>query len=270
MADQAAPDVETPAIDRGHLFPLCLALTAGFADAFGFLRLHGLLTAHVTGNLAFMAVGIAQGSPRIIMKFLALPLFMLGVGLATVFITKVSRHRGLALAWSLLLEAALLGFCILAGRWLPSCRSADDVTGFTVGTILIMAMATQNTIMRVPLQRLPSTTAMTTNVTETAVQWTHWLIGFGRKLSPEDRLALFARARTVALTVTAFAVGGVAGGISAVRIGYAGLLAPICLLALLAARAFTLHRANEAATAYPRPAHDHIQGIPPKAANSRE
>jgi uncharacterized membrane protein YoaK (UPF0700 family) len=269
MADAQPGVTEKPAAEHGPLFPLCLALTAGFADAFGYLGLHGLLTAHVTGNLAFMAVGIAQGSPHIIMKFLALPLFMIGVGLATLFITWVSQHRTLALAFSLILEAVLFALCILAGSLLPPCRSTDDLTCFCVGTILIMAMATQNAIMRLPLQKLPSTTAMTTNVTEATVQWTHWVMGFGRKLSPEDKRALFGRAKTIGITVSAFAIGGVAGGVSAARIGYAGLLAPIGILGVLAARAVALHRQG-AAAAYPRPAPEHIQGIPPKAANKRE
>jgi uncharacterized membrane protein YoaK (UPF0700 family) len=203
------------------------------------------------------------------MKFLALPLFMIGVGLATLFITWVSQHRTLALAFSLILEAVLFALCILAGSLLPPCRSTDDLTCFCVGTILIMAMATQNAIMRLPLQKLPSTTAMTTNVTEATVQWTHWVMGFGRKLSPEDKRALFGRAKTIGITVSAFAIGGVAGGVSAARIGYAGLLAPIGILGVLAARAVALHRQG-AAAAYPRPAPEHIQGIPPKAANKRE
>jgi uncharacterized membrane protein YoaK (UPF0700 family) len=270
MADARPGVAEKPAAEQDRLFPLGLALTAGFADAFGYLGLHGLLTAHVTGNLAFMAVGIAQGSPHIIMKFLALPLFMIGVSLATLFITWISRHRALALAFSLILEAVLFGLCILAGSLLPPCRSPDDLTCFCVGTILIMAMATQNAIMRLPLQKLPSTTAMTTNVTEAAVQWTHWAIGFGRKLSPDDRHALFGRAKTIAMTVSAFALGGVGGGVTAARIGYAGLLAPICILALLATRAVALHKASAASAAYRDQAAAPIQTGPQNAANSRE
>jgi uncharacterized membrane protein YoaK (UPF0700 family) len=231
--------------DRDLVFPLALAVTAGFADAFGYLRLHGLLTAHVTGNLAFMAVGLAQGTPHIIMKFLALPLFMVGVSLATIIITWMGRHGRHALAWSLLLEAALFLCCLLAGTALPPCRSTDDLTGFCVGTILIMTMATQNAIMRLPLKKLPSTTAMTTNVTEATVQWTHWLIGFGRKLSPEDRQKLYGRARTTALTVGAFAIGGIGGGLAAVEIGYPGLLVPIGILALLVLHSLSIHRKPE-------------------------
>ena len=99
-----------------------------------------------------------------------------------------------------------------------------------------MAMATQNAINRLPLKALPSTTAMTTNVAEATVQWTRWLVGFGGTLSPEDKRALFGRAKTVGLTVLAFALGAVGGALAAVWLGYAGLIAPICILVLLASR----------------------------------
>jgi uncharacterized membrane protein YoaK (UPF0700 family) len=197
-----------------------------------------------------MAVGLARGNPHVIMKFLALPLFMVGVGLATVFITWMDRRNRHTLAWSLLLEAALLLLCMLAGLNLPACRSTDDLTGCCVGTILIMAMATQNAIMRLPLKKLPSTTAMTTNVTEATVQWTHWLMGFGRKLSPEDKQRLFGGAKRLGMTVGAFAVGGVTGGLTGERLGYPGLLAPIGILALLIARAVLIGRRQEPARGY--------------------
>jgi uncharacterized membrane protein YoaK (UPF0700 family) len=241
---------DAQAIDHGLLFPIALAATAGFSDAFGYLKLHGLLTAHVTGNLAFMAVGLARGNPHIIMKFLALPLFMAGVSLATVFITWAGRRSRFTLAWSLLLEACLLLLCLLAGATLPPCQATDDLTGCCVGTLLIMAMATQNAIMRLPLKKLPSTTAMTTNVTEATVQWTHWLLGFGRKLSPDDKRKLFGGAKRLGLTVGAFAVGGIVGGLAGVHVGYGGLAAPICGLAGLALRAVFIHRSREAAPGY--------------------
>ena len=246
MAEGAAGPGAPPAVEHDPLFPLGLALTAGFADAFGYLELHGLLTAHVTGNLAFMAVGLAQGSPHVIMKFLALPLFMAGVSLATIVITWMGRHSGRTLVWTLLMEAGLFLLCLVAGSELPPCRSTDDETGFCVGTLLLMTMALQNAIMRLPLKTLPSTTAMTTNVTEATVQWTHRLIGFGRSLSAEDKRQRFGRAKTLALTVGAFALGGIGGGVAAVHLGYVGLVAPICILALLALHSGLIDRQPEA------------------------
>ena len=247
MPEERATPPDEAAATSEHLFLFSLAATAGFADAFGYLKLHGLLTAHITGNLVFMTVGLAQGSPHIVMEFLALPLFMVGVSLGTIAITWLGRHTRLPLVWSLLLEAALLVLCLVAGRNLPPCRSTDDITGCCVGTLLIMAMALQNAIMRLLLKKLPSTTAMTTNLTEATVQWTHWVIGFGRKLSPDDKQKLFGRAKTFSATVGAFGLGGVGGGLAAVQAGYLGLTAPIGILALLALRAAVVHRQPERA-----------------------
>jgi uncharacterized membrane protein YoaK (UPF0700 family) len=264
MAEGGSGRPDPPELDQDHLFPIALALTAGFADAFGYLKLHGLLTAHVTGNLAFMAVGLAQGSPHVVMKFLALPLFMAGVSFATLFITRISDRLFSPLAFTLLLEAALIGGCLVAGSLLPPCKSTDDLTGVCVGTILIMAMATQNAIMRQLLHNLPSTTAMTTNVTEAVVQWTHWLAGFGRRLSAEDKQGLFSRARTIGMTVGAFGTGAILGGVLAVWIGYPSLVGPIILLTLLAARAIARHRQGRGAAkaAYEPQKPDVIQGVP--------
>jgi uncharacterized membrane protein YoaK (UPF0700 family) len=238
MADSgpdAAQDLaQDPAAGHGLRFALSLAVTAGFADAFGYFTLHGLLTAHVTGNLAFMAVGLAEGRPHVIMKILALPLFMLGVGAATAFISWVGRHSRQTLAWPLALEAGLFLLGLAAGAALPPCRSTDDLTGICLGTILIMAMATQNAVMRLSLKTLPSTTAMTTNVAEATVQWTRRLVGFGQGASAEERQALLARARMTGLTVSAFALGAIAGALSAVRLGDVGLLIPTAILACLA------------------------------------
>ena len=272
MADGPPAPPDAPDVEDERLLPLALGATAGFADAFGYLTLHGLLTAHITGNLAFMAVGLAQGNPRIIMKFLALPLFMAGVSLATLIITRVDGRRRSPLAIALLFEALLIGGCLLAGALLPVCTSPDDLTGVSVGTLLIMAMATQNAIMRQPLHSLPATTAMTTNLTEAVVQWTHWLTGFGRKLSPEDKQGLFSRAKMIGLTVGAFGSGAILGGASAVWLGYPSLIGPIIVLILLAARARVLHGQAGGAdqAAYEPHKTDVIQGVPEHPAHTRE
>lgn len=42
--------------------PLVMSLNAGFVDTAGFLALHGLFTAHVTGKLVTLGATLAQGS----------------------------------------------------------------------------------------------------------------------------------------------------------------------------------------------------------------
>jgi uncharacterized membrane protein YoaK (UPF0700 family) len=51
----------------------------GFNDLCGFVAWQGLLGAHVTGNLIFLALSIARSHYRLVMKFLALPVLALSV-----------------------------------------------------------------------------------------------------------------------------------------------------------------------------------------------
>lgn len=219
-------------------FSMLLALTAGFADAFSYLTLHGLLVAHVTGNLAFMAVGIARGDPHVLLKFLALPIFIVGVGIASFLIAgrewyTDGRRADKRLAWALVLEAIFFVAAGFARHWLPASRSADDLSTFCVAILLLMAMATQNTLMRLFLPKLPSTTAMTTNVAEGMVRWTGWLTGPTRLTSAQERRDMLAGARRIGVTVTSFAVGAVAGGLAALKLGNISLGLPVCLLLYL-------------------------------------
>jgi hypothetical protein len=61
----------TPAFE--HIaFPVALGFVAGFVDIFGFMALFGLLPAHVTGNLIFIAVDIARHQYNLIKRIAAL------------------------------------------------------------------------------------------------------------------------------------------------------------------------------------------------------
>jgi uncharacterized membrane protein YoaK (UPF0700 family) len=55
--------------------PLLLSFPAGYVDTAGFLALHRLFTAHVTGNFVTLGASLALGTSGAIAKLLALPLF---------------------------------------------------------------------------------------------------------------------------------------------------------------------------------------------------
>ena len=52
---------------------MALSLLAGYVDTAGFLALHGLFTAHVTGNFVTMGAALTHGSSGAVAKLLALP-----------------------------------------------------------------------------------------------------------------------------------------------------------------------------------------------------
>src|SRR5690242_3337948 len=95
--------------------PLVLSLNAGYIDTAGFLGLHGLFTAHVTGNFVTLGAALVQGSHGIVGKILALPEFVAVVALARL-VGAVLRARHLP-ALRILLAAKvmlLVGFFLLA------------------------------------------------------------------------------------------------------------------------------------------------------------
>lgn len=214
----------------GHRLSILLAVTAGFADTFGYIRLHGLLTAHVTGNIAFMAAGIARGNPHVLLKFLALPIFILSVGVAALVIGKLGRGARASLLWGLGFEILLLGLVGLATTLLPAKTDPDSVPDFVIGTLLLAAMGAQNAVMRMALPKLPSTTAMTTNVSEATVRWVSARLHPDRQISSEERQSLSQGARRIAVTVCSFGLGGVVGGLVALHLGGVGLLIPMAVL----------------------------------------
>jgi uncharacterized membrane protein YoaK (UPF0700 family) len=207
---------------------LVLGFVAGFVDIFGFLAWHGLLAAHVTGNLIFLAVEIARGEYDLLMKLLALPLFAVFVMLSAWWIEVAKSRDRDPLQAALLVQAGLIGACLLVGLALPPARGPDDVGAIIPGSVALFAMALQNTTMRMILNNLPPTTVMTGNITHVVSETTRW------SLRPKSEEALLARrGKLIAVTLGSFTTGAIAGGILQVHIGYPGLMLPITTLVAL-------------------------------------
>ncbi|NKJ23386.1 DUF1275 family protein [Dyella sp. SG609] len=62
--------------------PTLLSFAAGYTDTAGFLAMHGLFTAHVTGNFVTIGAALVMGATGIVTKLLALPTFCVAVILA--------------------------------------------------------------------------------------------------------------------------------------------------------------------------------------------
>ena len=227
------PTPASPAFE--HLaFPLGLGFVAGFIDIFGFMAWYGLLAAHVTGNLIFLAVDIARGEHALVMRLLALPIFAVSVGISAWFVEVVkarSRHPFMPM---ILLQAAVILLCLLAGLVLPPPRGPDDTAAIVLGSIALFAMALQNTTMRMILHNLPPTTVMTGNITFVVSEAVRWSAAFSTHAPPNEAATLARRAKLIGATIAAFTVGATAGGLSEVHVGYPALVLPIAaLLALL-------------------------------------
>ncbi|MEF9672654.1 DUF1275 family protein [Pseudomonas sp. PCH446] len=172
-----------------------LSFNGGFVDTLGFLALQGLFTAHVTGNFVTLGVSIVHGTSGALPKLIALPVFVLVVGLTHLAAVAIHR-RGLAPLRLLLVTHTLLlaAFALLAILWGPF-TDGDSATALITGMTGVTAMAIQNAISRQHMKGTPPTTLMTGNVTQFAVDvfalWTERDIE--QRTIIKQRLNRFAR-----------------------------------------------------------------------------
>ena len=157
MSNHTVAPPRAPSFD--HIaFPIGLGFVAGFVDLFGFLAWYGLLAAHVTGNLIFLAYDITRGQYDLVMKLAALPIFAASVAISAWFIGTVSARGRHPFLPAIIVQAAALAACMAAGMLLALPRGPDDATAVITGSVALFAMGLQNTIMRMILNNLPATT----------------------------------------------------------------------------------------------------------------
>jgi uncharacterized membrane protein YoaK (UPF0700 family) len=97
------------------LLPAILSTTAGAVDVIGFLALGGLFTAHITGNVVIVAAHYVTGGFSQIGPLLAVPVFMVVMGLVTLASSAIARAGSYPLRPLLLLQTALLAGFLLLG-----------------------------------------------------------------------------------------------------------------------------------------------------------
>lgn len=224
----ASPTFDHPA------FPSALGFVAGFIDIFGFLAWYGLLAAHVTGNLVFLAVDLVRGEYALVVKLLALPVFAVSVAIAATLIGML-RRRGIHPFLPItLLQSAALALCMLAGLVLPRPGGPDDVACIVVGGIALFAMGLQNTMMRVVLNNLPPTTVMTGNITYVMSEAVHWSMRLHRGADMAEATRLIHSVKLIGSSFGAFTLGAIVGGFAERHVGYPSMLLPLAaLLAIL-------------------------------------
>jgi len=183
--------------------PLLLSLNAGYIDTVGFLALHGLFTAHVTGNLVTLGASLALGVSGLVAKLLALPVFCAFV-IATRYFAlqraamKRSGYR-ILLATKVLLLTGGAGMALQYGPF----PTGDSIAAIATGMLLVAAMAIQNAAHRIYFAQLPPTTMMTGTATQIMIDVADLLQGS----APETIILAKARLRRMGATVVTFAAG---------------------------------------------------------------
>lgn len=186
-------------IARSVGLPFLLSVIAGSTDVIGFLSLHGLFTAHITGNLVVLAAHVINGAPVILSYVLAVPVFMLVLLLTRLFASWLERTGTATLRPLLLLQLLLLITFLLCCVTRKQGFAANSGMAITAGMFGVAAMAVQTALVQISLTKSPSTAVMTTNIT-------HFMLALGEVLAGRDA-AVVASARQRVIHILPVIVG---------------------------------------------------------------
>jgi uncharacterized membrane protein YoaK (UPF0700 family) len=202
--------------------PFVLSVIAGATDIIGVLGLHGLFTAHITGNLVLLAARIVAGIPASVSYILSVPVFMLVLFIVGVIARAIERIGGSSLLPLLLLQLlALVAFfwlSVTTGPW----QDPDAVLAVIAAMCGVSAMATQNALAQISLKNTPSTAVMTTNITRLMLDIATVLVGL-------DVERAKSRARDTLPVVIGFVVGCALGAAFEAAVGLWSLMLPTAL-----------------------------------------
>ncbi len=206
-----------------HLITPCsgvvLAFVAGYVDAATFLQVSELFSAQITGNFVVFAIALAHGVKSVDwLKLIALPVFFVGVPLATLIYDR-SRHK-IRIVFAF--EAALLTG---AGSFALLHPHADD--GW-LAMMLVLAMAIQHAAHQVEPSLGATSAVMTTNAAKL-------FVALWRKLTPPPPGVTSVKAEGIAARMLFFALGCVISAFATHDFGLASVILPALLVALIAA-----------------------------------
>lgn len=214
---------------------ISLAFVAGYVDTLGFVALFGLFTAHVTGNFILIGAGLADPAhASILLKFLAFPAFIIGVALARLLQVTALRRRWPALRLALALQMLLLTGFMVCGLLAAPIGAQASPMAMAAGLLGTMAMGVHGATSRLLLAELAPTSMMTGNVTQFVLDSVDMLRGAADA-------GTRARCGKFFWPILAFGCASISAAFAYLAFGFIVLLAPIAILACLAAMAPALY-----------------------------
>jgi len=199
-----------------------LSINGGYVDTAGFLALHGLFTAHVTGNFVTLGAALALGTSGAMAKLLALPVFCVVVILARLLGGDLSRRNLPTLQIVLTLKFFLLALAAFFAMRFGPFADGDGWQAIVTGMTLIAAMAIQTTAHRIHLGSTPPTTMMTGTTTQIMID----IADLQRGAKPEEKAATMVRLRRMGAAVGGFALGCAVAATLFLLVGMACFLLP--------------------------------------------
>ena len=204
--------------------PVLLSLNAGYLDTAGFLALHGLFTAHVTGNFVTLGAAVVQGSSGVVAKLLALPVFCVVIVVMRLVAHRLEPRGVNVLRTMLSVKVVLLALGAVLAIALGPFRNGDASGAVLAGMCFVAGMAIQNAVHRVHFPSSPPTTLMTGTTTQIMIDLADRIHGVMTEQAPVVR----ARLGRMASAVVAFALGCAAAAVLFYRIGeWCFVVAPV-------------------------------------------
>ena len=219
-----------------NLTRLILAFIAGYCDTATFVHMHGVFSAHVTGNFVLFAAALSSGlEASDYLKLATFPVFLLAVLCGSYLFVSATRRKASGLQVTLVVITGLLVLASLLAGLVRTEVSAADIT---VTLLLVLAMGLQNTLHHF----MPG--AMTTVMTGTVVTTT---ARFARKMLGDTTLQPAAPGTTSTFALMCLFAGGcLSGAVLAHSAWPLALLLPSALMVLNCLRERTAFRSGAA------------------------
>ncbi len=209
-----------------------MAAVAGFVDVIGFVGVNKLFTAHVTGNIIIAISEIVHHEPGVLPKVIAIPLFVLVVGITTWVIEKWGQTKRQFAAW-LFIEALFLLAFMLAGVYVLPDYSFRSWQYIFSAMLAVTAMAIHNTLNRTFMTLFPPGTVMTGNLTQIVIDSVSY---FWRKSLPYHTPTPFIQHGEISRfghIFLGFVLGGILAAIGYMTIGFWSVSVTVILLLLM-------------------------------------
>ena len=227
------------------------AFVGGFVDSAGYMKLQGLFTSAVTGNLIAALASIYNTYGVVARVFVVLAFTVGAITVSGLLFALKMRHQWSPksiLVSAVSIEIAFLLVAMLCGRYFDSTIEIDHSLGswqlISVASLLGVAMGAQCACVRASFPRCPPTTVLTTILVSFSVQAAHGIHytavvkGWSRIVQYEDNethLHASHAANTQALInstrhLLSFLVGGLLGAVTMETFSFWSFSIPMVVL----------------------------------------
>jgi len=199
------------------------SINGGYVDTLGFVTMHGLFAAHVTGNIITMAAAFVSGTPQTLGKLLALPVYCVAVLTARAVSYRIAqRSENAHLRFLLTLKLGLLTLASVMAIAHGPFTDPNTPMAVLTGMVMVSGMSLQNMVRRVHMPSAPPTTVMTGVITQLMMDVVDAL--YQRRAG--DAKAVLRHGVPLARGLAGFAGGAAVAAMALVTVGQWAYAAP--------------------------------------------